>query len=220
MDFTQPRDITGLTEQVTQQGLNTEWVPVLDSWLDAILRAPLAESGPCLAQLAPSQVQAELQFYLPIEQLVRSAELDALIKRYDPLSAQCAPLDFRQVRGMLKGFIDLVFFWQGRFYVLDYKSNWLGEDASAYTQEAMVAAMAEHRYDFQYQLYSLALHRYLRHRLPNYQYEQHFGGVFYCFLRGMTPAQPGQGIFHCRPDAALIEGMDRLFGYIPEGEAQ
>ena len=220
MDFTQPRDITGLTEQVTQQGLNTEWVPVLDSWLDAILRAPLAESGLCLAQLAPSQVQAELQFYLPIEQLVRSAELDALIKRYDPLSAQCAPLDFRQVRGMLKGFIDLVFFWQGRFYVLDYKSNWLGEDASAYTQEAMVAAMAEHRYDFQYQLYSLALHRYLRHRLPNYQYEQHFGGVFYCFLRGMTPAQPGQGIFHCRPDAALIEGMDRLFGYIPEGEAQ
>lgn len=118
---------------------------------------------------------------------------------------------------MLKGFIDLVFFWQGRYYVLDYKSNWLGADENAYTPEAMAGAMAEHRYDFQYQLYSLALHRYLRHRLPDYQYEQHFGGVFYCFLRGMSPDKPGQGVFHCRPDAVLIEGMDKLFSSASEG---
>ena len=217
LDFTQPRDLEWLSEQVTLQGLDDQWVPVLDRWLEAILRAPLAENGPCLAQLPPSQIQAELQFYLPIEQLLKSVELDALIKRYDPLSAQCDPLDFRQVRGMLKGFIDLVFFWQGRYYVLDYKSNWLGADENAYTPEAMAGAMAEHRYDFQYQLYSLALHRYLRHRLPDYQYEQHFGGVFYCFLRGMSPDKPGQGVFHCRPDAALIEGMDKLFSSASEG---
>ncbi|MFP3335624.1 hypothetical protein SB761_33520, partial [Pseudomonas sp. SIMBA_064] len=81
---------------------------------------------------------------------------------------QAAPLDFRQVRGMLKGFIDLVFRWQGKYYLLDYKSNWLGDSHAAYTPEAMAQAMIGHRYDLQYQLYTLALHRYLQHRLPDY----------------------------------------------------
>jgi exodeoxyribonuclease V beta subunit len=94
---------------------------------------------------------------------------------------------------------------------LDYKSNWLGEDGSAYTQEAMAQAMAEHRYDLQYQLYTLALHRYLRHRLADYDYERDFGGVIYLFLRGVDKQYPGNGIFSCRPERALIEGMDGLF---------
>ncbi|MBS2694220.1 hypothetical protein KFY51_30350, partial [Salmonella enterica subsp. enterica serovar 1,4,[5],12:i:-] len=93
-------------------------------------------------------------------------------------------------QGMLKGFIDLVFCWQGKYYLLDYKSNWLGEDSSAYTRPAMEQAMAEHRYDLQYQLYTLALHRYLRHRLPDYDYRRHFGGVIYLFLRGVDAAHP------------------------------
>lgn len=69
------------------------------------------------------------------------------------LSADTPPLDFRQVRGMLKGFIDLVFRHEGRYYLLDYKSNWLGEDREAYTRPAMEQAMRAHRYDLQYQLY-------------------------------------------------------------------
>ncbi|MOA50045.1 RecBCD enzyme subunit RecB [compost metagenome] len=71
--------------------------------------------------------------------------------------------------------------------------------------------MAEHRYDLQYQLYTLALHRYLRHRLVDYDYQRHFGGVIYLFLRGVDAQHPGNGIFACRPEQALVEGMDRLF---------
>lgn len=71
--------------------------------------------------------------------------------------------------------------------------------------------MAEHRYDLQYQLYTLALHRYLRHRLPDYDYRRHFGGVIYLFLRGVDAAHPGNGIFTCLPEFELVEGMDRLF---------
>ncbi|VDZ58559.1 Exodeoxyribonuclease V beta chain [Serratia odorifera] len=105
----------------------------------------------------------------------------------------------------------MVFCWQGKYYLLDYKSNWLGEDSSAYTQPAMAQAMAEHRYDLQYQLYTLALHRYLRHRLADYDYQRHFGGVIYLFLRGVAAEHPGNGIFSCRPDGELVMGMDRLF---------
>ena len=83
-----------------------------------------------------------MEFYLPISQPLMASQLDALIRQYDPLSAGTPPLEFTQVRGMLKGFIDLVFRHEGRYYLLDYKSNWLGEDSSAYTQPAMALGHA------------------------------------------------------------------------------
>jgi exodeoxyribonuclease V beta subunit len=211
IDFTQPLDEAWLLEQLQQQGFAEHWQPILLAWMQVLLNTPLNDTGVALSALAQQHKQAELQFYLPIEQLLQARELDKLVKSYDPLSARCPELDFQQVQGMLKGFIDLVFCWQGKYYLLDYKSNWLGEDSSAYTQPAMEQAMAEHRYDLQYQLYTLALHRYLRHRLPDYDYQRHFGGVIYLFLRGVDAQHPGNGIFACRPQEPLVEGMDLLF---------
>ncbi|CNH50892.1 exodeoxyribonuclease V subunit beta [Yersinia pekkanenii] len=211
LDFSQAIEPDWLTEQLQQQGFGEQWSPMLYQWLNDIVQVPLNEAGATLAGLKPESKQAELQFYLPIDTLLRAGELDTLIKHYDPLSRQCPVLDFQQVRGMLKGFIDVVFCWQGKYYLLDYKSNWLGEDSSAYTYDAMAQAMAEHRYDLQYQLYTLALHRYLRHRLGNYDYQRDFGGVIYLFLRGVDKRHAGNGIFSCRPEFGLIEGMDHLF---------
>jgi exodeoxyribonuclease V beta subunit len=113
-----------------------------------------------------------------------------------------------------------VFRHEGRYYLLDYKSNWLGENSEAYTRQAMAAAMQSHRYDLQYQLYTLALHRYLRHRIADYNYEDHFGGVIYLFLRGVNALDPKSGIFTTRPDPLLIDKMDRLFAASTEEVAQ
>ncbi|ANS44450.1 exodeoxyribonuclease V subunit beta [Serratia inhibens] len=211
LDFTQPLDEQWLLEQLQQQGFAEHWQPILQAWMQVLLNVPLNDAGVSLSALAPQYKQAELQFYLPIEKLLQAGELDKLVKKHDPLSARCPELAFQQVQGMLKGFIDLVFCWQGKYYLLDYKSNWLGEDSSAYTRAAMEQAMAEHRYDLQYQLYTLALHRYLRHRLPDYDYRRDFGGVIYLFLRGVDAQHPGNGIFACCPAPQLVEGMDRLF---------
>ena len=116
------------------------------------------------------------------------------------------------MKGMLKGFIDLTFEYQGRWYVLDYKSNWLGNSISDYSRDAMEKVMIEHRYDLQYQLYSLALHRLLKQRLPDYDYDRHFGGVIYLFLRGVQMNDPEQhGIFSHKPSFQLINRLDRLF---------
>ena len=71
--------------------------------------------------------------------------------------------------------------------------------------------MIDHRYDLQYQLYTLALHRFLRNRLPGYDYEEHVGGVFYLFLRGMQTEEPEHGVFYTRPDLHFIEQLDHLF---------
>ena len=216
LDFTQPISAEWMAEKLQSNGFGEEWEPVLTAWISQVLAAPLADTGIALNQLSAKQKQVEMEFYLPISRPLDPLALDALTRRYDPLSAGCPTLDFRQVRGMLKGFIDLVFRHDGRYYLLDYKSNWLGESGEAYTQQAMAEAMQSHRYDLQYQLYSLALHRYLRHRLADYDYERHFGGVIYLFLRGVNGDAGQQGIFTTRPDPALIAAMDALFA--GEGE--
>lgn len=133
-----------------------------------------------------------------------------MLAQHDPLSAQAPALNFDDIQGMLKGFIDLVFEHQGRFYVVDYKSNYLGEQPEQYQGEALAQAMLAHRYDLQYQIYSLALHRYLSTRLPDYDYELHMGGVCYLFLRGMQAGQ-GSGVYFTRPSLEFIQALDRLF---------
>lgn len=216
LDFTQPVVPEWVAEKLQRGGFEEHWQPVISEWIETILHAPLADTGVSLHDLTAKEKQVEMEFYVPIAQNLHAGTLDGLIRQYDPLSAGCPPLDFREVRGMLKGFIDLVFRHEGRYYLLDYKSNWLGESSEAYTRQAMESAMQSHRYDLQYQLYTLALHRYLRHRIAGYDYEQHFGGVIYLFLRGVEPGNPEQGIFTTRPDVALINQMDALFA----GEAQ
>lgn len=194
---------------LAQDGFDESWAPVLQQQVEAVLETPL-ETGfgePVrLRELAPERKQVELEFFLPMGRVTAPA-LTALCQQHDPLSRGNKPLSFATVQGMLKGFIDLVFEWQGRWYLLDYKSNHLGMSPADYSRPALERAMAEHRYDLQYQLYSLALHRLLTLRLPGYDFEQHFGGVFYLFLRGM----PQGGIFHTRPSRELVLGLDRLF---------
>ncbi|HBR3959068.1 TPA: exodeoxyribonuclease V subunit beta [Klebsiella pneumoniae] len=219
LDFTQPVPEGWMAEKLQLSGFDAQWAPVLTDWLGGVLKTRLPGPDIALNQLAARDKQVEMAFYLPIAQLLTAERLDALIRQYDPLSADTPPLDFRQVRGMLKGFIDLVFRHEGRYYLLDYKSNWLGEDREAYTRPAMEQAMRAHRYDLQYQLYSLALHRYLRHRLADYDYDRHFGGVIYLFLRGMDGQEGGQGIFTTRPVRPLIDGLDQLFAGETQEEA-
>ena len=184
------------------------WRPVLQQWLLDVLAAEL-QPGLALRDVPASRCLAEMEFLLPMAPLA-AERLNGVLQRHDPLSRQAPPLHFSTLQGMLKGFMDLVFEHQGRFYVLDYKSNYLGDSAEAYGPEALATAMIQHRYDLQYQLYTLALHRYLASRLPDYDYERHVGGVFYLFLRGMQ-AGGAQGVFATRPSLALIRELDRLF---------
>lgn len=194
---------------LAQDGFDESWAQVLQQQVEAVLDTPL-ETGFCepvrLRDLSADRKQVELEFFLPMGRVTAPA-LTALCQQHDPLSRDSKPLSFATVQGMLKGFIDLVFEWQGRWYLLDYKSNHLGMSPADYSRPALERAMAEHRYDLQYQLYSLALHRLLTLRLPGYDFEQHFGGVFYLFLRGM----PQGGIFHTRPSRELVLGLDKLF---------
>ncbi|MNF43076.1 RecBCD enzyme subunit RecB [compost metagenome] len=187
----------------------TEWIAPLGDWLLDLLGTPLAlgEGGSvALGELAT--YQPELEFWFEARD-VDVRRIDALVQS-QVLPGLARPALLRDtLNGMFKGFIDLVFEHGGRYYVVDYKSNWLGADDSAYTAEAMEATVASHRYDLQYVLYLLALHRQLKLRLADYDYDRHVGGALYLFLRGSRAA--GQGIHHARPPRQLIEALDALF---------
>lgn len=114
-------------------------------------------------------------------------------------------LQAQQLNGLLTGFMDIVFEHKGRYYVLDYKSNKLPN----YTPGSITGSMLSHRYDVQYTLYILAVHRLLKSRLKNYSYEQHMGGAIYLYLRGID--QVGQGVYFSRPPFELIQALDDAF---------
>ncbi len=202
-----------IIELMEREHIELEWLPVLQQLVDTVLATPLDGKALRLNQKTAQQRLVEMEFLLPVEVLSAPA-LNRIIQRYDPLSAKAGELGFYPVQGMLKGFIDLVFEHQGKYYLLDWKSNHLGDEIGAYHGERLRAAMVEHRYDLQYQLYALALHRFLRSRLADYDYQRHFGGVYYLFLRGID-GQSEHGIFFNKPSSELLDEMDRLM----DGEA-
>lgn len=120
------------------------------------------------------------------------------------------PLSWRSIRGYLSGIVDLVCSFKGRYYILDYKTNFLGAALSDYAPEKLPAAMREHNYGLQYWLYSLVLQRHLQNILPDYDPRHNFGGVAYLFVRGISPQLPGNGIFFCRPSPKKLAALDQL----------
>ncbi|MBS0341434.1 MAG: exodeoxyribonuclease V subunit beta [Proteobacteria bacterium] len=199
-------------ERRCQLGGWGEWAVPLHAWLVDWLAQPLdlrrlgAAAAVAPAQLA--RVQIEMEFLLAAQH-VNTLALDALVCLHTLGGAARAPLLPQQVNGMLKGYIDLVFEHEGRYYVADYKSNWLGPHDADYGADALREQVLAHRYELQYVLYIFALHRLLRSRLPDYDYERHMGGAVYIFLRGQAAA--GQGLHLERPPLALMNALDDLF---------
>ncbi|MDH0647881.1 exodeoxyribonuclease V subunit beta [Pseudomonas sp. GD03858] len=186
----------------------TGWIPTLTQWLQQLLGQPMLLQDATLTLAGLSQYQIEMEFWFASHQ-VDAVRLDQLVARHTHGGAARPAAQPTLLNGMFKGFIDLAFELDGRYYVADYKSNWLGPDAQAYGALAMEQSILEHRYDLQYVLYLLALHRQLRARLPDYDYDRHVGGALFIFLRGVTSA--GHGLYHARPPRALIEQLDAMF---------
>lgn len=190
-----------------------EWAEVLTDWLMDFVRVELTLPGPAMQSMKMSdldqdQCRAEMEFMFEVHG-VDIPVLDRLVGTW-VLPGNVRPvLREDRVNGMLKGFIDLVFCFQGRYFVLDYKSNHLGDSQGAYGRQIMADAMLAHRYDLQYVLYTLALHRLLRARLKDYDYDRDVGGAVYLFLRGVDGA--GHGVYVDKPPKELINTLDHLF---------
>jgi len=216
----------------------SDFVEPVSDMVQQVIATPL-DNGPRLSQVACGDCLPELPFVLPArggfapsgepispEALATAfSGGDDLPLAYDESLKQ---LPFPAFRGFLSGVMDLVFRWRGKYYLVDYKSNFLTSSPDAqhstygdYAPQALLQVMAKEHYVLQYHLYCLALHRFLSHRLGHaYDYDRDFGGVFYLFLRGIRP--DGQtGVFATRPPLGRIRALSALFGEVrppwPEG---
>jgi len=229
LDF-ENADTAAIQQQVsiemTRFGFERRWADPLCAAIRQALDTPFG-SGPeplTLRQIPLSARLSELAFLFPVADggpadegppvVLTRARLAAVFGRYartpvpPDYAERLGTLEFTPLTGFLRGFVDLVFKHAGRWYVIDYKSNALGPTAPDYDPARLVPVMAAHHYFLQYHLYVVALHRYLSARLPDYDYDRDFGGVYYLFLRGMSPAHlPGCGVFHDRPSPELVEAL-------------
>ncbi|MEY8768645.1 exodeoxyribonuclease V subunit beta [Francisella philomiragia] len=163
----------------------------------------------CLKDIPNTKTLKEAEFYFPIanENLYKKNIIEILaeyrnqIIDYDEFASQ-------KIFGMLHGFIDLIFEYDGKFYVADYKSNYLGDKLEDYNQQTMQEKNQSSFYDLQYLIYSVALDKYLRQNIESYSYEKHFGGVYYFYLRGM---KDGYGVYRARPNLEIINKLANLF---------
>ena len=189
--------------------LDKTFTEPLQNWLQKISHTPLSnEIGIALADLAIKDCIKEMPFYLAIREHFDVAAFNRALKAHHHLPSE--PLQFEKIQGMVRGSIDLVFRHNGKYYLVDYKSNFLGSTLADYNQEALKKEMLHSHYDWQYLIYTLALHRYLQSVVPHYDYARDFGGVFYLFLRGMN-GDPQSGVFYDRPSVELITELDRVF---------
>lgn len=207
-------------------GVELQWTDTLCDAVADVLDTPLTATAPplTLRQIAANRRLTELEFVFPVALAADEAAAGTVsaVRLGDVFAAHGAPwlagyaervrrLPFGPLSGYLKGYVDLVFAHGERWYIVDYKTNDLGGRAEDYRRPRLLAEMERHHYLLQYHLYAVALHRYLTQRLRGYDYERHFGGVLYLFVRGMAPAhEPGCGIFRDRPSPALIGALSDL----------
>lgn len=187
--------------------------------LHRLRQVPMDSTKPefTLARISAGQRLTELEFHFPAARF-DGRKLLALVRSAGNSKGSEPDVPARHLQAFLKGFIDLVFQFEGRYHIVDWKSNLLGITTEEYTQETMRAEVLANYYDLQYHIYTLALDKFLRQRLPEYNYDRHFGGVHYVFLRGLDPARPQLGIFHDRPSKSSVESLSSFFGNIAEDQ--
>ena len=204
--------ITAITRSsLADNGFHEKWLPGVTDMIGHVTAARVIPDSPDfnLSCLKKGEWQSEMEFYLPIRHLAPdslSSLFEGMLEEtlFEDYYEVLDRLSFRQSRGMLQGFIDMVFTHNDRYYILDWKSNHLGMKTSDYRQEKMHESMCRSAYTLQYHLYTLALDRLLRVRLPGYRYEEHFGGAVYLYLRGISAGSTENGVYLGRPQPEFI----------------
>ena len=205
-----------IEKKLRTYGFDMRYAGAVQGMTGNLLKKRLSpDSAFCLADIETTRRISEMEFYFPLRRIVKE-DLVALfgapgIPLSDEYGYRIGRLEISPTEGFMRGFIDMVFEWNGTFYLVDWKSNYLGYGYDHYGEESVRATMKKHYYFLQYHIYALAFHEYLARRVSGYDYERHFGGVYYFFLRGInSDPNSRSGIFFDKPRRELIERMDSM----------
>jgi exodeoxyribonuclease V beta subunit len=215
VDFTKPdspETETLVAVKLMEYGFDPKWQQTIRGMIRSAVTTPIhpAIHGLTLSSVRTAERISELEFTFPLNRLTPDT-LQKIFKKSGIALCTTFPerigrLNFHPVKGFMKGFIDLVFQYDGRFFLVDWKSNFLGASIKDYGPEALAEIMQKDLYFLQYHLYVIALHQYLKMRIHAYDYDKHFGGVFYIFLRGVnTETGYHAGIYRDKPAKSTID---------------
>ena len=215
IDFSAP-DNSVIIREILKKEMNFEGdelektVEAVCGCVRNVLNAPMLE-GSALKDVKNHEKRAEMKFFFTIKENVRKKRIFEIIKE----NFNCGSFDEESVlKGFMTGSIDLVLKSGGKYYIIDWKSNFLGESFEDYNAEKITEEMKKHCYYLQYMIYLAAFDRYMTEADPAYSYEKDFGGIRYVFLRGVKAQSGDHGIFYDRPEEALLRKFQKLF----EGE--
>ncbi len=222
-------DFTDLKKNITEELINSvltkyeigmEWQDAVLNMIENVIKTPLISENPdfTLCNVPAGDRLNELEFYFPLNAITSKGLSDVFRKSGIALnrhfSASLEQLDFAPHRGLVKGFIDMVFQYSGRYYIIDWKSNYLGDNIRDYNHDRLLDVMEDNYYILQYYIYTAALHRFLSTRKPGYDYNKDFGGIFYMFVRGVDK---DSGIYHDIPAKSAIDSLGNyLAGYVSQ----
>lgn len=213
-------------EAVKRNGFESRHVDQIIHVVESVAQTSLSSGSEVirLADLPMGQLSVEIEFTLAacgrsrgdtfspqaLYAVLSAAPEDSPLHGY---ADRVRRMSWPELNGYLRGFIDAVFCDGQRYFLIDYKSNYLGARQSDYLPDRLLQPMIDHDYMLQYLIYSIALDRHLARRLEGYDYDRHFGGVYYLFLRGLAKSHPpGCGIFFDRPSADLLHSASSLLG--------
>ncbi|MEO5996125.1 MAG: exodeoxyribonuclease V subunit beta [Chitinophagaceae bacterium] len=187
------------------------YLPMLQQLLQHVFNTDILISGVRfnLAAVDFNKRIAEFEFDLPVPEFIADT-LNNLSNEWSNVTVKgFQDLNSRQLEGIMNGKMDLFFEHLGRYYILDWKSNYLGPTTEDYTADALALAMNESNYHLQYLIYTLAAKKYLESRMAEFDYETQFGGVIYLFVRGMRYGSDA-GIFTSKPSMQRIAQLENI----------
>jgi exodeoxyribonuclease V beta subunit len=210
-----PANKAVIDRKLPEFGFDAAWSQTVLRMIAEIASVPIAgiEAGLLLKRLAPEDCIHEMEFYHPLKPVTpgllrRVFERFGLRKAIRGFPERLGRLAFAPARGFMKGYIDMVAYQEGRFFLADWKSNYLGDGFEHYHVSKLIDPMRNEFYILQYHIYTLALHLYLRQRVAGYDYQRHFGGVGYVFIRGVDRSRGAEfGIYSDRPETDLIHAL-------------
>lgn len=207
-----------VTNKLKAYGFEPKWRDVVCDMTNKVLSIPLKIKTEALT-LSSVQLKDrinEMEFYYPLNPFTPQ-QLEKIFADHGGVELpagfpdRIGKLTFPFTKGFMKGYIDMVFHEKGRYYLVDWKSNFLGTNVEDYSKDALNKVMSNDFYILQYHLYTLALYQYLSIRLADFSYEKDFGGVFYVFIRGVDPDHgPQFGVYKDFPSPDLINAMARV----------
>jgi len=206
-----------ISEKLKDYGFDIKWKEIVWNMVLRVLSVPLEgdQQAFALQSIDKADRLNEFEFNFPIKKITPKGLSDIFFKNGISRVLKNFPvaienLGFKPVRGFLRGFIDMVFRFNGRFYIIDWKSNYLGGSVDNYSQTDIQISMEEHYYILQYYIYTVSLHQYLSMRMPGYNYKKDFGGVYYIFFRGIDPGYgPSYGIYRDLPSPDFITDLSK-----------